>query len=334
MNERISRFVLLSGSILFSLCVIEVASRFLYPVYSHATKITLDKRPVASWVTPGITYRQISSEYDVITTITEKGHRVPIVESNPDVVFLGDSFTFGLGLSDGETFESLYCEARKYVCANLAVPGTGTEEQVDRLQNFLDKWGWRPREVKIFIMAMTASFSAGNDLADNYWYGVRKENSKNNGYVLGDRTTAQQELSNIGVLERLVNTRGVFLEHSNLVRIGKLFWGPWLRNVLDPGLDERRLKRALDLTHLQLVRFDEMSRKYRFTYAIYLLHPVQDILRGSYVDTFTQLNKISPSTIRDPATLFELNPEQYYYPYDGHMNKKGSMRIANFLLSE
>ena len=335
MNERIARLALLTGGILFSLCVIEAASRFLYPVSVNVKNITLDGQPVADWITPGIQYRQIFSEYDAVTTITEKGHRVPKVESNPDVVFLGDSFTFGWGLSDGETFPSLYCEVRKYVCANLGVPGTGTEEQVDRLQEFLNRWGWRPREVKLFIMAMTASFSAGNDLADNFWYEqVLKERSQNKAHALGNWTAPQPEQPSVGVLERLVNTREFFLKHSNLVRIGKYFWGPWLRSGLDPGLDQARLKRALELTHMQLVRFDEMSKQYGFTYRIYLVHPVQDFLQGSYPDTFSQLSKISPAPIRDTAPLFKGNPERFYYRYDGHINKEGSRRIADFLVSE
>lgn len=335
MNERIARLTLLTGSILFSLCIIEVTSRFFFPVSVHVENISLDGKPVAAWMTPGITYRQIFSEYDAITTITDKGHRVPKVESNPDVVFLGDSFTFGWGLSDGETFPSLYCEALKYVCANLGVPGTGTEEQVDRLQEFLDKWGWRPREVKLFIMAMTASFSAGNDLTDNIVYEEeRKRRSQGNPQVLGNWTASQPEQPRVGMLERLVSKNAYFLKHSNLVRIAKYFWGPWLRSVLDPGLDQARLKRALDLTHLQLVRFDEISKQYGFTYRIYLIHPVQDILRGSYFDTFSQLSKISPASIRDTAPLFKVNPEQWYYKYDGHINKEGSRRIADFLVSE
>ncbi len=335
MNERIAKLGLLTGSILFSLCLIEAASRFIYPIAINVQNITLDGQPVSDWMTPGIQYRQIFSEYDAMTTITDKGHRVPKVESNPDVVFLGDSFTFGWGLSDGETFESLYCEARKYVCANLGIPGTGTEQQVDRLLKFIDKWGWRPREVKLFIMAMTSSFSAGNDLADNFWYEQElKEHGQSYSLVFGNRTAPQPEEPSVGVLERLVNTREYFLRHSNLVRIGKYFWGPWLRSALDPGLDQERLKRALELTHLQLVRFDAISKKYGFTYRIYLIHPVQDILRGSYSDTFSQLNKISPALIRDTAPLFKVNPEQFYYRYDGHINKEGSRRIAQFLVSE
>jgi hypothetical protein len=331
MNELIARLTLVAVSVVVSLCVIEAASRFLYPISITVRKITLDGQTIADWLTPGTTYRQVSSEYDAITKITEKGHREPNVESNPDIVFLGDSFTFGWGLSDTETFVDLYCQGRKYICANLGVPGTGTEQQVDRLQEFLDRWGWRPGEVKLFIMAMTASFSAGNDLADNFWYEeARKERRQGNVPGVGNGTTQQQTQPSMGLLERLVNTREFFLKHSNLVRLGKYMWGPWLRNTLDPGLDKARLKRALELTHLHLVRFDEISKQYGFTYGIYLIHPIQDILRGSYLDTFSQLSKISPAPIRDTAALFKSNPEQCYYRYDGHINREGSRRIANF----
>ena len=111
---------------------------------------------------------RFSNEYNAIPTITNKGHRVPGVEGNPDVVFPGDSFTYGYGLSDEQTFASLYCKRLNLECVNLGIPGSGTLRQVERLEQYLDRYGWRPREVKLFFFGMSSS-SAGNDFVDNYY---------------------------------------------------------------------------------------------------------------------------------------------------------------------
>jgi len=120
----------------------------------------------STMLTPGTTFRLKTIDYDAVTTITDKGYRVPEVKGNPDIIFLGDSFTYGVGLNNEETFVYIFCKKMNISCANLGMSGSGTISQLNRLERFLKQYNWRPKEVKLFIFAMTDFLSHGNDLSD------------------------------------------------------------------------------------------------------------------------------------------------------------------------
>lgn len=171
LREWSLRLLLMLGSLAVALAMAEGMVRAFYPVVDGRSNVTLDGRPITDWFPAGTVYRQVSNEYDARTTITGKRHRVPGTDGNPEVVFLGDSFTYGYGLSDDETFASIYCAARRVACANLGMPGSGTSKQVERLRGFLGEYGWKPKDVKLFFCGMSTSFSAGNDFVDNFNHG-------------------------------------------------------------------------------------------------------------------------------------------------------------------
>jgi lysophospholipase L1-like esterase len=297
----------------------ELASRWLQPIQLHAL-IAADGRRLESWLAPGTAYRQVSSEYDARTTITPEGHRVPAPRGPVEVVFLGDSFTFGTGLADEETFAWQYCERTARSCANLAEPGSGTLRQVERLREFLDGRGWRPREVKLFVFAMTASFSAGNDLQDNY-----------DAAAAGEPAPA---VGGAGWLERALRLRGALERHSNLVRLAKYHWGPLLRSALLPRLDQARRERALALTRDALETLAALGERNGFALSMYLIHPVQDLRNGTYRETLAALAAIAPVPVRPTAERLAGDPARYYFPLDGHLNPRGARAIAQLLLEE
>jgi hypothetical protein len=326
-KEWAARLLLMFVSFTVALALAEVVTRFVYPISDGRENVTLDGDRITSWLEPNSVYRQVSNEYDALTTITEKGHRVPEVAENPDVVFIGDSFTFGWGVSDAESFVTIYCLTLKISCANLGEPGTGTARQIDNLERHLEAWSWRPKEVKLVLFAMSASFSSGNDLEDNYIFGRRSQARTSDMY--GDEQISQPEL-----LEKIVGLQHAFLKYSNLVRIAKYHWGPVLRSLVVPRLDEDRLRAALGFTQTEFRRLVNLSRKYEFAYSIYLIHPVQDIMRGTYVETLENLNAISPVPIHDTAHLYLRSPERFYYSYDGHLNSAGARELGQFLVSQ
>jgi hypothetical protein len=303
------------------LALAECGSRIAMPIQLHAL-VGADGRALPSWLAPGSTYRQVSSEYDARTTITPEGHRVPAPHGPVELVFLGDSFTFGTGLADEQTFAWQYCAHTGRSCANLAEPGSGTLRQVEHLREFLDGRGWRPREVKLFMFAMTASFSAGNDLQDNYVA------------ARGGSATATSDGKGAGWLERALALRGGFERHSNLVRLAKYHWGPLLRSALVPGLDDARRSAALEITRGALAELAQLAGSRGFALAIYLINPVQDVRRGSDRDTLAALSAIAPVPVRPTAQLFARDPARYYFPLDGHLDPEGARAIAELLESE
>jgi hypothetical protein len=324
-REWRNRFILISVSLLFSLLLGELLTRLLFPISDRRDNITLDGKTITGFVVPGTTYRQVSNEYDALTTITDKGHRAPGVEGSPDLVFIGDSFTFGYGLNDGETFPSLYCAEAGRACANLGLPGSGTLKQVERLEEFITRYQWHPREVRLFFFGMSGSFSAGNDFVDNYNRAITREAREQ-----GEPVKAGQPR---GFTERVIGLQGVILKYSNLARMLKFYAGPRLKAmfVAEPG--EQRMLKAVESTRTSLQQLDELSRRAGFEYSIYLLVPVQDILRGTYQDTLATLQSVSPKPVVTTAELFLDSPAQYYFAFDGHLNPKGSKRVADFLIS-
>jgi hypothetical protein len=320
------RISFLVVSTLVGLALAEGMARIFFPLNDGRDNVTLEGKPIKDWFAPGSVYRQVSNEYDARTTITDKGHRVPGTDGNPDIVFLGDSFTYGYGLRDDQTFASIYCTERRVSCVNLGMPGSGTSRQVQRLQEFMEKWQWRPKQVKLFFFGMSSSFSAGNDFVDNYNYGRRFK------VRMGRSPMIPPAAATMGVGERVIGLQRTLLERSTLLRRVKYHWGPLLKSLIlaDPG---ERMSEALLYTEIGLKELDSLSRREGFDYTIYLLVPVHDIIRSTHSNTLAALNGVSPKAAIATASLFIDSPAKFYYAYDGHLNPVGSRRIADYLIS-
>ena len=326
-REWLLKLILLTASLVVALAVSEVAVRVFFPINDGRANVTLAGEPITEWFAPGSVYRQLTNEYDAITTITAQGHRVPGTTGSPDVVFVGDSFTYGYGLKDDETFASLYCAQTHITCANLGMPGSGTARQVDRLRTFIERYGWRPREVKFFFFGMSGSFSAGNDFVDNYNHGRRIEAN-----ARGEsprRDSAPETLAS-----RVIGLQSSLMEYSYLVRRAKYHWGPLLKSLVvnDPGTE--RMQTALDYTRTALQELDALSHEKGFAYRLYLIVPVQDLIRKSQGATLAALNSVAPQPAVLAAPTLSTAPTSFYYPFDGHLNPAGSREVAKFLLEE
>ena len=327
-REWTLRLILLGISLLVGFGLAEVTARVLYPISDGRDNVTLDGTPIKDWFPPGSVYRQVANEYDARTTITDKAHRVPGVDQgSPEVIFLGDSFTYGYGLNDEQTFASIYCRGRQVTCANLGIPGSGTRRQVERLEEFLDRYQWKPRELKFFFFGMSGSFSAGNDFADNY---DREMFDRLPPGARGPRGPRADR----GFVERAIGWQSVLLNHSALLRIAKFQWGPTIKSLVVAAPGDERMATALAATRRSLARLDDLSRARGFDYTIYLIVPVQDVLRGSYGDTLRTFNSVSPKPAVPTADLYLSSPQSFYYAFDGHLNPAGSSKLAQFLIAQ
>ena len=329
------RLAMVAVSLALGLLGAEAVVRVVHPISDGRDNVTLEGVPIKSWFAPGSVYRQVSNEYDARTTITAQGHRAPGTDGNPDIVFIGDSFTYGWGINDADTFVSLYCAGRQVACANLGAPGTGTAKQLNRLEEFLDKYHWHPKEVKLVFFGMSGAWSAGNDFVDNYdereLVTGRDHGPTDAAAALADRAPAAPP-AGLRLAERVIDWQTFVMARSNLVRLAKFYWGPTLKSLIvaDPGPE--RLSQALRYTKANLARLDAMSRTRGFAYTIYLIVPVQDVMRRSYPQTLVALNSVAPKPVVSTAELFLENPASYYYAFDGHINTKGSRRIGAFMV--
>jgi hypothetical protein len=324
-REWIIRLGLMLASLVVAVILAEFISRLVFPISDRRENLTLDGKPIDGFMIPGSVYRQVTNEYDVLTTITDKGHRVPEVNGNPEVVFIGDSITFGFGLTDEETFVSVYCKAQRLKCANLGLPGAGTKKEIERLEQFMTEWNWRPRRVVLVFAGMSESFSAGSDFVDNFDR-EREERRQRAGAPDDDGRPGS------GMAERIIGQQVFLLRHSNLIRMAKFYAGPMLKSLIVAEPGEERMKIALEATAASLRRLDELSRQFGFDYQIILVVPVQDILRGTSDKTLQTLNSVSPKAAVSTAPALADAPADYYYAFDGHLNPRGAKRVAELLI--
>ena len=316
--------------LLIALGLGEVISRVFLPIFPGSKYLALDGEELSvGRLTPGIRYRQFSEEFDALTTITADGYRVPDGQPNPAIVFIGDSFTFGVGLADEETFTFVACTVLAVSCANLGEPGASTRSALDRLDSYLRRHDWRPQQVYLFMLAMTGFLGAGNDLFDNLKAARRAESATS-------RSAGSDRRSENGPSDRdgfVLSTRSALLAHSNLVRVIKFYLGPTIKSLVAPAPGESLLQQALDATRKELHRLQSLSERYGFAYQVFVVHPVQDISRGTYKDTLEKLQAISPRPIVPTAQLFLPNPRSYYFPLDGHLNAAGSRKLAQLVVA-
>ena len=184
------------------------------------------------------------------------------------------------------------------------------------------------------MLAMVGSLASGNDLYDNYLEAPEAErgcrklplpqvDTDDDADPKGPSDTPPPSLLEAQDLLRL----------SNLARIAYYFFAPALRQVATPSLEEEIQNEALRITGRQFERLKRLSRRYGFSYTIFVIHPIQDILRQSAGKTYNTLRGIAPDApLIDTTPLFEQNPRAYYYSYDGHLNPLGARLIGEYLL--
>ncbi|MCI0443965.1 SGNH/GDSL hydrolase family protein [bacterium] len=95
----------------------------------------------------------------------------------PVIPVLGDSFSFGLGVKDEETFINLMCKNSDAVYLNLGAPGSSIPNQLDILEFRHKELGSPGLYVFVFYL--------GNDFSDmiRYYEDSSNEESKNSGVM-------------------------------------------------------------------------------------------------------------------------------------------------------
>ena len=332
--NALKNFLLVIFSLTLTLTGLEFMSRVIMPVQYGHHYIGQDGAPIEPkrdfyTLKPSIAYRQVTHEFDKPTTHTASGFRGPYDFPNPDVIFIGDSFTYGTGLADEETIPYLFCAETGERCVNLGRAGTATLHQIEILRAYLDGLKWTPKEVRLIMLAMTTAQMAGNDINGN----------------LEEKTRAQNDFAPMpekppeNVLQEIIAKRKKVLEYSNIARITYYMAGPALRAMLSPEVNETELALAIGATQAQLARLQAMAETRGFRLSIYVVHPMQDLMRGTWQETESTIKRIAPGNVLVVDTAHSLvgtdkPPQDYYYPIDGHLNPEGAARVAKYMAIE
>lgn len=121
--------------------------------------------------TPFSKFRIQHYEYDVEANIDQWGGRVTVCPSKKNtreiIPFLGDSFTFGVGVKDDETYVHLVNKVSSYSLINLGVSGSCLADHLDIIEYRHDELN-SPR-VYVFNVFV------GNDLTNLLVYNTKKQ---------------------------------------------------------------------------------------------------------------------------------------------------------------
>ena len=150
-NRIIAAALLVLAGLLFSLLVVEGVLRALGPEWlrlrmreiNAGQQVFFDSDE--GWplecsntgcfrFTPGSRFRVVTREYRHSVAIDEHGARAtsaPISGEAPTGPFLGDSFTFGIGVEDAETFVSLLDTGSTMDFLNLGILANSLPQQID-----------------------------------------------------------------------------------------------------------------------------------------------------------------------------------------------------------
>lgn len=312
---------LLGISLLLAFAIGEVASRYIAPLSPGPSIVDMQgNNQKISYVQPSYLFRIITPDYDAQTSITPDGYRSPAAKGNPDVIFIGDSFTYAQGVKDNEAFPAIYCKEKGLNCANLSVPGSSTLYEVDRLESFLVEKDWRPKKVNFF-------FFTGNDFGDNI--GADEKRSKGERYEPGELNLNPQAENEQGAIGQIID---LGLKHSNLLRIAYYQILPMIRNSAEEN--EKQLNKALAITKKEFSRLDSLSKQYGFDYQLYTIFPKPEIKHDLYQSLGEKIQAQTDQPIIMLGDVFKENTSDYFFPSDGHLSIKGNAKLAEFLLSQ
>jgi len=326
------------------LLVLEFASRVLFPLppgtdFRDEAGNSIELFRSGTLLVADLEFFQVSPDFNVRSHTGPMGLRAPEPGPAPNVIFLGDSFTFGQGLTDDQTIPAIYCAETKQDCANLGFPGTGTYRQIAILEHWLGEVGWRPQEVNLLVFAMASGLGAGNDLFDTVDEVQRAAVTPT---TPGSNRTETAEVDGgvqagdeaVGFLPWILSKRQWIRVNSNLARFVVLHIGPTLRSwfSLDPTAAD--YEEGIQVMTEQLMRLDALSQRYEFEYTIFLLHPMQDLMRNTFRETADAMRSAAPASVEiiDTAQALMDDPARFYFPYDGHFNPDGAQAIAQFLI--
>jgi GDSL-like Lipase/Acylhydrolase family len=153
---------------------------------------------------------ELSGQWRFEYTTNAQGHRGPVMPVSkqyplPNVVALGDSFTFGFGIADGQEYPAVLRQrlAASHGVVNLGTGGWGLTQEIRHYYDLGIKY-----DPRVVILQF-----AGNDPSDNLLY--RVTTLENGRFVFHDR----DESGVISLVKRYLSDS--VLQHSHLYALAR-----------------------------------------------------------------------------------------------------------------
>jgi len=293
----------------------------------------------------------VHREYHHYADIDELGGRQTQLDSNctTRVVFCGDSFTFGVGVSNADTFISRLQKASSARLVNLGVPGSALPNHRFIIEHRHRELGSPPLYFFCFFL--------GNDFADIYKAHLQQKTKP----VARNRSALRgfAEKVNRFVLKSA-------LRRSYLIQfVRRPFVERMRRRSSDSAVDPIFLmmnpqnqgyrSEVIDYLNEELSALNKLAEQLRFR-AVFILIPDKHQVSSLARTRRAQMYGLDPATLDpllpnktlaplltahgfsliDPTEAFLANarPDEFYYVYDNHFTRAGHSFFAGAITRE
>jgi hypothetical protein len=240
----------------------------------------------------------------------------------PDYLFLGDSFTFGHGVSDDEVFSELLCRKRNAACLNLGRSGTNTFDQARTLRREIEAHRLRPGTVVLTMLTACWLGVAGNDLGDNLTFHRNARRS--------DVREAPVVRASLGPsLADAMRTLQGWLSGFELTKRVLIVASSGLKRGVYACSQPGEVDEASNATAIALGELAQLAGQHGFQVKVVTIHPYQD-LDGGFRIAEAATSRALPKSVGCVATGGRFGRE-HYYQYDGHFNPSGHANLAMIL---
>jgi hypothetical protein len=304
-----AKFGTLVVACLVMLVACELAVRAFVTVRNVGPSFTTYDSVYGKRLRPSISVTRITPEFTMHLSTNAQGFRQPdeVAPGSRPVIFLGDSFTMGYGVDDGEDFVSVIRETESPEIGPFLNAGMGDNGN-GRWLKFLamEAPRYAPRLVVLQVME--------NDFGDNLSEGL---------FVLRDGNLVEQPIPPPGLKRRLLE---VFppLAHLYLVGLLRQVRLPTEANPT-PGETPSQPEVGDELTYQLIERAITLCQDQGW--------PVLGLSVGLEGERLTRMKRLferhQVKLVEAPSR--EAHPE-LYYTTDGHWNAAGHAYVARILM--
>ena len=269
-------------------------------------------------------FRHVSNEFNSIITSTNYGNRISNEnELSETLIFIGDSFTFGHGVNDDETFAHLFCNSKSIRCVNLGKSGTDQGSQLEILKNYLKNVNVKIYRINLFLFMSCNLYSSGNDLKAN----LKRYSEVNN---LSKKIISNEESFSLFNIQNVIDQSKSLVRKSEILkRITSIFIAN-LKSNLQSCSSSQELNSSFVATKFYLEKIIEVGKNNNAIVKLYSIFPYYELQNESskvLINNFLITNNLNILNINN----LEIDD---YYKFDGHLNKNGHKKIFEFLLKD
>ncbi|MFQ5621297.1 MAG: SGNH/GDSL hydrolase family protein [Candidatus Nanoarchaeia archaeon] len=304
MNNFTKNFLLFCTTVLICLLLLEVAVRIAIPsdhIFGWPKDIISPDDEITYTLTPNFTSRMSTNEYNVELKINELGFRDGVKHKAP-IVMIGDSFLFGWGVNQDETYAALLQNKLNLTVANLGTPGYGNFHEYHLLERHIERL-----EPKLVIYSYYL-----NDPGDS---------------VRGETKT-----------EFLTGGRLAFSKQSTWTKFKGLIYNNWhsftfFGRIVHNAIKAKPKKDPVhNITQEQketwtkyMNNIHDLTKENNASLMIVILPDSQVQLDINFVEDFTKQTN---------TTLLDMRPnftKDLWFEYDSHFNAKGHKVAADLI---